>query len=130
MTSMQQAARPASAMPGTVIGAIALSLAHAAFGLIAISVIPDVEDRGQYIVINAVIAAILVAGAAAIWSGIRKATFAAIGFNALFFLMAVPEVFATDPEGLKYFAAVVLVLAGTTLALLFTPAARDHRAKR
>lgn len=129
MSSMQQAARPTSAMPGAVVGAAALSLVHAAFGLIAISVIPDIEDRGQFIAINAVIAVILAAGATAIWSGKRKATFAAIGFNALFFLMAVPEVFATDPEGLKYFAAVILVLAGSTLALLFTPAARAHRAK-
>jgi hypothetical protein len=127
MTTLQQTHHQTSDRPAAILRAVILSSIHAVLGVAVLSLAPDVDDRAQFVVINAVIGVILLAGAAFIWSGNRWGTIAAMVFNGLFFLMAVPELFATDPAALPFFAGAVLILAGCTIGLLMTRSARDYR---
>jgi hypothetical protein len=110
--------------PRDIQWAVILVLINAVGGFIATFALPDVDDRGTFIVVGGIISLVLLATAWFLWQGNRWGSIAAIVANALNILLCIPAFFDPDPASLAVGAAVSMVLSIGTIFFALTPSAR------
>lgn len=111
--------------PRDIQWAVILAVINAVGGFIATLVWPDVEDRGTFIAVGAVITLVLLVTAWFLWNGNRWGSIAAIVANVLNVLLSVPFFFDdTQPRSLAFGAVASILLGIGTVVFALTPAAR------
>ena len=82
-----------SLRPREIQWAVWLVVINAVGGFLASLFWPDIEDRGTFIIVGAVLAAVLLVTAWFLWQGNRWGSIAAIVANGLNILLSVPAFF-------------------------------------
>ncbi|OAI43698.1 hypothetical protein AYO38_10440 [bacterium SCGC AG-212-C10] len=123
---MSTAAFPTAAgrpRPGTLVAAVAITVAMAVLSLATLPMIPD-DAPGAVVVISAVAAAITSVGAWGLWSLKRWGAITVFVFTALNGLAAMPGPFAAPDTATKVLAAVGVVTSAAVCVLILMPATR------